>query len=127
VDFYFCSTDVITTFHSFNVSGPAISRYSNIILIMSALTFFFNKNIAYILLVLVSMAHASNLIIEVSNMLPSLLECLDLLFSICYLVFVTEYYFDFSDKLIPILGIFFFYLVNFLLYIYSCDTPFKSG
>ena len=61
----FCSTDVITTFYSFNISSTAISEYSNIILIMSALTFF-NKNIAYILLVSVFIAHVLNLIMKLA-------------------------------------------------------------
>ena len=55
-------------------------------------------------------------------MLSFLLKCLNLPFSICYLAFVTKYCLNFSDKLISILGIFFFHLVDFLLYIYIFMT-----
>ena len=51
----------------------------------------------------------------------SLLECLNLLFSICCFVLITKCYLQFLDKVIPILNIvFFFYLVDFLLHINFC-------
>ena len=64
---------------------------------------------------------------KVSNALLALLECFYLSFSICYLAFVTKHCFDFSDKVIPILEVFFiFYLIWFLLCINVCNTPSKS-
>ena len=59
-----CLTDVIATFHFLSISRAAISRYPNIILIMSAHTFFFSKKIACSSSVLAFMANTSNSIMK---------------------------------------------------------------
>ena len=63
---YPCLTDVITTFHSFNVSDAPISKYPSIVLIMSDHTFFFNKKIMYNLSVSVFIANALNSIMKLA-------------------------------------------------------------
>ena len=64
MDLYLCPTEVITTFYSLSVSDAAIGGYFSMVLIMSAHTFFFSKNITYMSSVSVFMANASNLIIK---------------------------------------------------------------
>ena len=64
MDLYLCMTDIITTFHSLSVSGTAISGYPDIVLIMSAHTFFFNKKITCSLSVFDFMASVSNSIMK---------------------------------------------------------------
>ena len=46
-----------------------------------------------------------------------LLEAPNLLFGICCFALITKHYFDFLHKAISVLGVFFFYLVDFLLHI----------
>ena len=64
MDSYPYLTEVIATFHSFNVFGTAIGKYFSIVLIILLLIFFFNKNIACISSVLAFIVNASNLIIK---------------------------------------------------------------
>ena len=54
----------ITTFHSLSVSSIAISRYPNIVLMISAHTFFFNKKMACNTSVSAFMANVLNSIIK---------------------------------------------------------------
>jgi len=64
VDLYLCPTEVITIFHSLSVSGVAIGRYSNMVLIIFCYTFFFSKNIACSSFVSAFIAKASNSIMK---------------------------------------------------------------
>ena len=64
MDLYLYLTKMIATFHSFSVSDAIISRYPNIVLIMSDHTFFFNKKMACSSSVSACMANASNSIIK---------------------------------------------------------------
>ena len=64
IDLYSCSTKIITIFYFLSISGTAIGGYSNIVLIMSVWTFFFNKNMACTLSFSVFIANTSNLIIK---------------------------------------------------------------
>ena len=125
MNLYFCPTNIIATFHSLSVSGAAMGGYPNIILIMSLLTFFFSKSIIYISLVSAFIANTLNSIIKFTICFFSLFECFDFPFSICYLALVTKHCLDFFNKIITILDIIFFYLVNFLLCINSYNTSSK--
>ena len=49
MDSYHCLSNLIATFHSLSDFGAVISGYPNIVLIISLLTFFFNKKIMCIL------------------------------------------------------------------------------
>ena len=61
---------------------------------------------------------------EVHYMFLFLLECFDLLFSICCLTLVAKHCLDFFNKIILILNaVFFIYLVDLLLHINFCYTP----
>ena len=64
MNLYPCPTNVIVTFHSLSVFEATIGGYLNIILIISAHTFFFSKKIAYSLSMSVFMANALNSIIK---------------------------------------------------------------
>ena len=64
MDSYSCPTVVIAIFHSLSMSGAAIGGYPNMVLIMSACTFFFNKNIACKLSVSTFMANTLNSIMK---------------------------------------------------------------
>ena len=64
--FISCPTEVITIFHSLSVSGATISRYPSMVLMMSAWTFFFSKNIMCMSLVSAFIANVSNLIIKLA-------------------------------------------------------------
>ena len=64
MDLYSCPTDVIATFHSLSVSSAAMGEYPNIVLIISYLTFFFNRNITCNSSILAFMASASNSIMK---------------------------------------------------------------
>ena len=57
-------TKVIPTFYFFNISGTTMSGYLSIGVMILLLTFFFNKNITYILLISAFMANTSNLIMK---------------------------------------------------------------
>jgi len=118
---------MIVIFYFFNISNTAISEYSNMILMISLLMFFFNKKIMCMSSVLAFIANTLNSIIKLVIFLL-LLEYLNLLLDIYCLALITEYCFDFFDELVLILGIFFFFhLVYLLLCIYSCDTLSKLG
>ena len=75
VNSYPCLTDVIATFHSLSVSGATISRYSNIVLIISAHIFFFSKKMACSSSVLAFIANTLNLIIKSTIFFFSYLKC----------------------------------------------------
>ena len=63
---YPCSTEVIATFYSLSISNAAISRYSSIVLIISAQIFFFNRNITCMSLVFTFIAKALNSIMKLA-------------------------------------------------------------
>ena len=64
IDLYPCPTEIITIFYSLSDSSTAIGRYSNIVLMISCRTFFFNKKMAYSSSVSTFMANALNSIIK---------------------------------------------------------------
>ena len=88
VNSYSCPTNVIAVFHSLSYVGTAMGRYSNMVLIMSLLIFFFSTNITWMLLVLAFIANVSNSIIKLVMCFFSCLNVLILyqhllLFSCC--------------------------------------------
>ena len=64
MDSYPCSTNVIATFYSLSVFGAIIGGYPNVVLIISARTFFFSKKMAYSSSVLAFMANVLNFIMK---------------------------------------------------------------
>jgi len=120
--------EMIATFHSLSNSSATMTRYPNMVLIISLLTFFFSKNIIYISLVLVFITNTLNSIIKFAM---CFFPCLNVL--IFYLVSATLFLslntvLNFLNEIVPILDVvFFFYLVNLLLCIDFYYTLSKLG
>ena len=88
MDSYPCLTEVIATFHSLSISGATMGGYPNIVLIISYLMFFFNRNIAYSSSVSVFMASALNLIMKSAVFHFSCLK--DLIFYLASAAFILS-------------------------------------
>jgi len=100
VDSYPCSTDVIATFHTLSVSGAAMGGYSNIVLIMSCHTFFFNKKIVCSSSVSAFMASALN---SIMKLVVFHFPCLkDSIFHLASAAFILISFTKLSQSWVPI-------------------------
>jgi len=95
---------VIAAFHSLSVSGAAMGRYPNIVLMMLDYTFFFNKKMACSSFVSTFIANALNLIIKSAMFFFSYLKDSILYLVSAAFVLSLNVVLIFFDKIIPILG-----------------------
>jgi len=99
-----------------------MGEYPNVVLIILLLTF--SKNIICMLSALVFHSQCFKLYQKSVICFFFLLECFDLPFSIYCFALIAKHCLDFFNKIILILDIiFFFHLVDLLLYINSYYTP----
>jgi len=118
VDSYSCLTEVVAIFYSLSVSGVAMGRYLNIILIMSDHTFFFNKKIACSSSMSAFMANALNSIMKSTVFcFPCLKILIFYLASAAFVLFVKNKRSGLNIFLFSSLILFYFDLFPFILFL----------